>query len=787
MGNELRRDVPSASLLNQLPWLLDANTWEHEHTFDRPFSPDASGVWPVGNGYTFAHAGLALPFNRLQGLVGPTYQTAEVWSPSGDFGDCWIDLRSARPVPTHRQGIWRPRESGVLVTRATTAGDVALVSIDAALPSRSVIMRVVEVWGARRLGEDAVAVVHLPAGRPRGDRRRALQAFAPRNKVLLAAVAGGHADEGGALIVPLADVAQDGAVARFCVVLAFASSDSDAAALLSLPHDPAVHLDETRAHWHRWLSATRTPDLWPQNLPGRSATERSLRDLIELGKLNLKMQQAVRGGVGPMVHYKGVRARDTNGPVRAFLRMGRLEEVRDQLEYYYRAATALREVPSSAPLDIPIARVPERADWAAVPVPKGDTPSWIVMQHRWWLEAGGDVELVRRHWSYLRRCVTGQQVAADGLLPFHGDETYLHGALYAVYPDRCGWPNDLIADDGEHGYAPWSLDSSIAYVAANEAMAWMSRLAGHEEERAGFLREAVRARSAVERRFWLEPRGYYAPAIYPLSGTPHPLPFAPINLRPLWLGYHRANDPRARRNLAAVVDLLGFSNTTPSCEYTVGHHTGYLLWALLAVDSDLAPLALAHLLATASPAGEWAEIHGPDGGPAAGYHPEAPNRLRPWEGGINFEALLRYFEVRRARDEPDTELRGIARRGGTMGFGPARAPAPPPADVAPEPTVLVTADADEITECQSGDEAPREAKLTILEPGLPFDAAYLERLLFGSPAGGRRVNTLILGASAVRGDRRSMKPTLFWRLPAVTRILDRFEDAGGRLVRPSHH
>ena len=121
-----------------------------------------------------------------------------------------------------------------------------------------------------------------------------------------------------------------------------------------------------------------------------------------------------------------------------------------------------------------------------------------------------------------------------------------------------------------------------------------------------------------------------------------------------------------------------------------------------------------------------------------------------------------------------------------MGFGPARAPAPAPDD-APEPTVLVTADADEITEWRRGDEALREAKLTILEPGLPFDAAYLERLLFGSPGGGRRVDTLILGASAVRGDRRSMKPSRFWRLPAVTRILDRFEEAGGRLVHPAHH
>jgi hypothetical protein len=786
VSGTLRRDVPSGSLLNQLPWLLDANSWELEHHGSDPLDLNASGVWPLGNGRVFAHAGLTLPFNRLQGMVGPTYQSGRIWDPTGDFGDCWLELEVGGSVPWRRQGIWRPRESGLLVTRATD-GRVSLVTIDAVLPIRPILIRVVEVWGAAQLGTDATVVVHLPAGRPHDPRRRTLRAEGAGGKMLLVGAGGGRAEDDGSLRVPLASVPREGPVARLCTVLAFGLAHDDPSRWLTLPHDPAVHLDEVRAHWKTWLAATTTPNLWPQNLPGRTSTERSLLDLIQLGKINLKMQQAVGGGVGPMVHFKGVWARDTNGPVRAFLRMGRLEEVQDQLEYSYRAAIAAGAIPNAARLDLPLARVPERSQWSDVPVPPAEVPSWIVLQHRWWLAAGGDVELVRRHWDYLRRCVLGQRVSPDGFLRFHGDETYLHGALYAVFPERCGWPNDLIAEDGAGGYAPWSLDSMVAYVAANEAMAWMSRAVGREHERAEYLRAAVRVRAAIEQHFWLDDRHHYAPAIYPLSGAPHPVPFAPINLRMLWLGFHRGDDPRGRRNLEAVIDLLGLTNTTPSCEYTVGHHPGYLLWALLQAGSDLAPLALAHLVASASPAAEWGEVHGPDGGPDAGYDRSAPNRLRPWEGGVNLDAIYHYFALRRARDEPDLDLRGIARRGGTMGFGPARAPDPPAVSSDPVRVVVVSADASEVAAAAERFTAGETgaAGFIAVEPGLPIDASYLEQLLFGPE--GRRADVLVLGASALRGDRRSMKPERFWRLPAMIRLLERFEEDGGTLLRPTHH
>jgi hypothetical protein len=782
----MRCDPPPASLLSLLPWLLDANSWALEHGPHDVPSPDEAGVWPVGNGWVFAHAGLAQPFNRLQGIVGPTYQTDAWHCPAGDYGDCWIELRGGREFALAQQQIWRPRHSGVLVTRGQR-GPVSLITVDAALPGRPVLLRLIEVWGSDHLGEDARVVVHLPAGKPYDARRRSLRAKSHRGgKILLMGAVAGRDAAPGQLHVRLADLPISGGVRLLTVVLACGSTEAEAVGRLSLPTGPVSQLEETRAQWSHWLERTRTPELWPQHLSGRTATERAIEDLIELTKVNLKMQQArPGGGVSPMVHYKGVWARDSNGPMRAFLQMRALAEAEELLEYYYRACIILGKVANSVAADLDIADAHEPADWSAVEVAHAEVPSWIILQHRWWLEAGGDADLVRRHWHYLRRCATGQVTSSEGFQTFHGDETYLHGALYAIFPERAGWPNQLIAHDRERGYTPWSLDSMVTYVAAQEAMAWMSALVGHEGEARDYRREADRVRAAVETHFWMEDHGYYAPAIYPLSGAKHEAPFAPINLRPLWLGYHPPDDARARRNLQAVVDLVGFQSITPTCEYTVGHAPGYLLWDLLEAGSDLAPLGLANLVCMASPAGEWAELHRPGGRPHWSYRRDAPNRLRPWESGINLDAIYRYYQTRRPEDEPEREMRGIARATGTSGSGPVRAvrlPTPP----TPRRAVLITADPREVEEThRSGTAGPEE--LTVVEPGLPMGGGYLAELLFDAKTGTRRVDLLILGSSALAGDRRSMKPPAFWRLPQVVDALDRFEATGGRLVRGRQH
>lgn len=768
----MRRDAPLVSLLSSIPWLLDANTWSVARDA-RGGGPHGLGGFALGNGWIFAHAGLVPPASRLTGITGPTYQTHDPNDPAGAFGDCWLELRSPRAPSLGRERLWRPRKSGVLVTQAADRG-VALVTIDFAPPQRPLLVRIVELWGADALGDEAELVIHFPAGQPVDARRRSLCARGGPGRVLiLGPVVAGRQAEPGRIRILLRHVPREAGVVRFLILLAAGTSEDTARRAIYQATDAVALLEETQVHWHRWLERTYTPKLWPQNLPGRTATARTIADLIELAKLDLKMQQAGdTGAIAPLLYRKELKAREAAGAVRALLAIRAREDAQALLEYYYRASIVLGRIPPSVPLDLGVAGVGDPPNWAAVHVPPAEVPSWIVLQHRWWLEAGGDVGLVRRHWAFLRRCATGQASTGDGLLPFAGDEPYLHGALYRLFPARLGWPNDLIADDGARGYAAWSLDSLVLYAAAHRAMAWMSERIGQDDERAQYEREAARAGRLIEGRFWMPERGYYAPAIYPLTGARHEAPFSPINLRPLWVRYHGALDPRAGSNLEALIDTVGFRRTTPNCEFTVGDAAGYLLWDLVEMHSPLAPIALAHLVATAGPAGDWGELHGPDGLPYDDDASGIPHRLSPQVIGVNLDAIYHYYATRHARDEPETALREL-----TGPFRPFRYPPPP----MPGRAVIVAADAQELfaarrTLGNSADEA------TVIEPGIPMEEDYFERLLF-DVSGSRRVETLVLGASALRADRRSMKPGDFWRHPRIAAALARFEQEGGRLLR----
>jgi len=755
----IRRDAPSASLLSQLPWLFDANSWALA-TGPGMEAPPVGGIWPLGNGRVFAHAGPALPFNRLSGIVGPHY---------GDpgFGDCWLELSSERhDVALPYQEIWRPRASGVLVTHAHDRA-VSLLTFDYAPPGHSLLLRLIEVWRGDRLGTDARLVVHLPRGELHESRRRSLRVRTDGSVLILSALAPGRFAAPGRIDIPVGDVPASGGVRR--VVLVLATGQDEGQALGGLPQllHPVTLLELTRAYWHTWLHRTGTPDLWPQNFPGPTSTTRSLQDLIESAKLALKMQQADPGGALPaMTSREGTSVRGMLGPIRALLAMGARDEARQALEYQYRSAIALGQVADAPPPDLKLSGVGGPGDWTQLPLPHPDTAAFVVLQHRWWLEAGGDAELVERHWSYLRRCAEPRHPApgAFALPANHATHPAVH--LAALFPERCGWPNDLVAVSPQ-GRGPLLLDTMAAYVAAQEAMARMAERLGHGGDAPGYLEEAARVRAELERLFWMEGPGHYAPAVYPLDAAPHQAPCAPINLIPLWLGYHAADQERARRDLAAVVDLVGFRGSTPNCEHLLCSAAAQLCWNLTATGSDLAPLGLANLVALASPAGGWGAAYGPGNGPPG---------LAPCETGAALDAIYHYFATRTPEGEPTHELRGVPRDGKTLGPGPVRPfrMSPPPQ---PQGVVVVTADPADV-------EAQTTAPVTVVEPGLPFGADFFQQLLFDPATGRRRVNLLVLGRSALAGDARSMKPASFWRLPEAARALERFEAEGGRLVRP---
>jgi hypothetical protein len=635
---------PPGSWLARYPWLTDANSWRLDWR-SNAIMPHQSGVWPIGNGRVFAHAGLALPFNRLQGITGPTYQTRGDRRVEGAFGDWWVDVaRDGNPLVPTTHRIWRPRHSGVLVTQTRMPG-VVLTTIDFAPPDTATLVRLIELWDEALA--DLTVVLRFPAGQPRGS--HLVATYRPGQVGVLAVLDADATVRPGALLVrPKAGDGVGGLTAVLCTAETAESAETTGGREDGRTGEE--ELERTRGYWAAWMRGM-TPRVGhlphnaaPESQPLNRSTAQPLGttdDLIESVALSLKMQQARAGGLGPMVHFKGTWARDHNGPVRALLALGARDEVAALLRYYHDAALVLGQLPNHAPLDLDVSVARPPKSWEEFPVPWAEVPSWFVLQHNWWLDAGGDPDLVRRHWPMLERCIQGQHVSPQGLLPFHGDETYLHGALFGV-ADRRPPPNDLVVHQWGDPGPPWSLEATAAYATACEAMA---EGAGSAYQ---YRREGQRTRAALEKHFWLPDAGHYAPALHGRSTAnrqPLTAPIAPINLSLLWMGYSRPDDPRARQDLDAVVRLIGWRGATPRCPYDVGMTCGYMLWDLVATGSPLADRAFDDVVRRASPAGEWAEIYGPDGTPDHGYDPDHPNRLRPWEGGINVEAMLRFLRA----------------------------------------------------------------------------------------------------------------------------------------------
>jgi hypothetical protein len=314
------------------------------------------------------------------------------------------------------------------------------------------------------------------------------------------------------------------------------------------------------------------------------------------------------------------------------------------------------------------------------------------------------------------------------------------------------------APDGR--YAPFSLESTAAFVVASEALAAMSERLGLRATR-DHRAAAREAREAIEHLLWNDAARSYAPARYPLTGTLHPVPVAPINLAPHWFGYHAPTEPRARTDVETVMERVGWRGSTPYCAYDVGMTYGYLLHALAEHRSPLAPRALAEVVRRASPAGEWAEVYGPDGTLTGGYDLEHPNRLRPWEGGINLEAIVRYYAEAGAAAEAvgaddaistDERVRTV------------------------ETVLVVSADAAETDAWRS----KHGEQITVVEPASIVDADRFTAMLFSSD-GSRCVDTLVLASSAVAGDRRSMIPREAWGHSALSRAIAQFVARGGRV------
>lgn len=644
------------AFLEQEPWLRDVSAWSQEvHLDSQEVTRQQLGCYPLGNGHVFTTLGLRLPLNTMENAIGPSYQKQQ-----GFFGHWSVGLEvKGRPVPLPAQRVQRVLKGGVLRTTCGTDGAV-LDTYDFVPPEQDVVARLVTVKNTARRAQRMSAILYV-RGLPLddGDGR----GFARGSIRIVPGVVGGGlswreaSGEVSAEGVPEADTPATGAD----VVVPFGrvppAQTRAKLLLLAIGRDPQgtqALLEEAQAAAYDLLADTG--HWWRSYYEGcvRVATgDKRVDDLLSDQALIIQTQQALPGGgFSPMYAYTYCWARDSNGPVRYLLACGKFEEVRRALDFFYKACARKQQIKMNHALDLDVSGPTPEVEWAQAPVEPAEAPSFLVLQHYWYWKHTGEGEPVREHWDYLRRCLEGQDLTNDLRLPFHGDETYRFPG-YRFFETTEEQPSDYVS---LHLY---SADSAFEYVKAAEALAEMAPAAGRAQEATELRELAGRVREATERYYWQDAHGFYAPAMSRFTGERYQCPFANVNLRPLWIGYSLPEEPRARQNVLNSLRHLwredGTADTTPSFGYTVGMTPGMVLYNLAAIDHPEAAKAFEGVLEAFSPSGGMSEMLTPQNDPAGESDPWGKTRIRPWEGGINAEALLHYL----TGFEPDAPNRRV--------------------------------------------------------------------------------------------------------------------------------
>ena len=457
-----------------------------------------------------------------------------------------------------------------------------------------------------------------------------------------------------------------------------------AEAALATP--PADLLTHTRRWWQGFTHAR--PDLaaaLPPSLPQRDRLLQAGDDVAVL----IKAQQSAEGGVLAGHNYHLCYMRDQYGVGRGLLALGHVAEARAIMEFYWRiwqrhgrihnaqaaGVDGMFHVHENDEVEITGYLVRQAFDLAdrrrATEHEKLKTKQDEELRNTQHATRPDDefltkiLPMLEWAWEAQRRHLV------EGMLPFNGDETYVAGGILprTALDDGSAEATLLFLDGGER-LASWAEQTGRwpdDRIAAERALLasvraryrdnfWRDgRLITNNPRRAETaslprFRHGVCEHCHAEKRprpvGWTErsaagrylcPRclaeGPYIPA------EPRAYALQSVSLTPLYFG----SDLFDREELAPLVEEIvqryratGSLPSRPDDErrIAVGYDYAFLLYALTELSHPFAVHLYEKTLALADPTGAWVEYyadHGPRG-----------TRCRPWESGINIEALLHF-------------------------------------------------------------------------------------------------------------------------------------------------
>jgi hypothetical protein len=631
--------LPQAQFFSENDWLLDLSTWWGEGCGrGEPTNARWMGDFGVGNGHVFALSGYACPINTLHTMVGPDYQQESAF-----FRDTSVQAAvGAEPVKVRDGRMFRVRRTGILIS-SERADDLTLYTVtfaprgaDRDDPANRAIVRIAVVVNHSSSRLSNVSLITEDGITTREGRHRTLIALAPD-----------AADPAAVSLGDLRSGEEKTAVFAYVTSIGGAGEAETIAALRSAGVDQL--LQDARDRWFAKL----------ENAAVLESPDPRVDDLLEGMLVTILNQQTFLGGVSPMSRYTLMWIRDTAGAVRFFARMGLLEEARAMLDYYHLGAVMRGDIGNALDLDYDPDTPPPEPDWASMPPfsgrCEGETPSYLPLMAHWYTKASGDTSLLVSQTEFLKRALLAQNISAEGLIPFSGDETY-RGAM--------GIALGLAI---EHDYVGCckSANSSFLFTASARALAYELEALGNTADPPVLREKAELVMQAADSHYWRADE-MYAPFLDESDPANLPIPFEDVSTKPLWTGCLSPDDPRAQTNLENVIAQKGtddgFLQTPLHPDYDnyleldihqgvyTGMMPGYYLYNLALVDHPRGEDAFNAIELAASPSGNFAEYQVYDDHSAlqviyehGGTLGDLTARYRPWEGGISIDGMVFYL------------------------------------------------------------------------------------------------------------------------------------------------
>lgn len=595
-------------LEHRYPWLDDRSTW-HERWQRGVEHPDPAGVGPggrvVGNGHVFAVA-QGEPITRLHAILGPDYGRDAVFD---GWGAQTVTLQQGGvEVDWSRFEAFRIRRTGIVGVDLHAPG-VRMLLVDCAPPDWPVLLRTLVVMNigeqplsdlrlvVRHTGLPDALTEHMPDGLLAvvGDRR--LHVVGMPGQVTAV-------DNGFSMDVPSLVPGEDAMVQ---VALITGRDALEMAALTEKVRRDADALPGAAYHW--WQD-------WMRDTALVAGDDMRVCDLVDDAKVLVAVQQGPGGVVAPLVERSTSTAIDEDAPMRWLLLSGKYDAVRRALSARYSATCRRGAYATALPAQLPaVESAPVEPDWPRLTPPSAWTAGVIVRLHWAYIQQTGDLELLKRHYRYLRWLVEAQPVSRDGLLPCGHDEPFYHDFQLQL---PAGMRDHLIPDAAGYDVmrpAPWGAAAGMALVGAAERLAVVAQKLGQRDDvhRLGVL--AARVREATERTYWLDEQGFYAAAKSRVDGRRFTTPHLPTALAPFITDYAFGEPERARHGLDEVLqyclDTTGLPLVTPDVEAFPGLLPGALLATMTQLDMRSTDLVYLAQLSMASPAGEFRSLYTP--------------------------------------------------------------------------------------------------------------------------------------------------------------------------------